>query len=159
MIVLVWLLLVVVVVVFGGGGGGGGDVVLVVVLFLVVVVVVRAAAGGADMASNLSTSLSVISVGGRCKVTRSKATSQQTSIVFPLGPTAVSKRNCRPALILCCWARFRLALYAALFESVDPLEEYIPSDSLEPTESKEVVRRGSTSMGAMDGEGGGGSTI
>ena len=121
MIVLVWLLLVVVVVVFGGGGGGG-DVVLVVVLVLVVVVV-RAAAGGADMASNLSTSLSVISVGGRCKVTRSKATSQQTSIVFPLGPTAVSKRNCRPALILCCWARFRLALYAALFESVDPLEE------------------------------------
>ena len=123
MIVLVWLLLVVVVVVGGGGAGGGGDVVLVGVLVLVVVVVVRAAAGGADMASNLSTSLSVISVGGRCKVTRSKATSQQTSIVFPLGPTAVSKRNCRPALILCCWARFRLALYAALFESVDPLEE------------------------------------
>ena len=123
MIVLVWLLLVVVVVVFGGGGGGGDVVLVVVLVVVVVVVVVRAAAGGADMASNLSTSLSVISVGGRCKVTRSKATSQQTSIVFPLGPTAVSKRNCRPALILCCWARFRLALYAALFESVDPLEE------------------------------------
>ena len=82
---------------------------------------------GDDKDKRAATSSSVMTLGALFCVTRSNATSTQTSMGLPSGPTADVILRFLPAFFLCSIALWRLFLYCArgdlVSESVEETEE------------------------------------